>query len=347
MPWSIVKGGGTCPVGQYAVIKQSDGSTAGCHPTPDKAKRQLAALYATDKSKGSGMSRGLSVTVEEHRGLSADVAALEIRDVDDGTSAERFHGYAAVYNSRTAIGNPKTFGFYEQIAPSAFNKTLQEADVRMFIDHNPYYVVSRVSAGSLRMSSDASGLVVDSAMDDNLSYVRDLKANVRNGNITGMSFGFKVVPGGDDWAKERSTDGEDVEVRTLREVKLVEVSAVTFPAYAKTQAELTNVAAALRSRGDVDAIEHRAQYRPELYELCGLDRDLRPTIIDLRSSAATDFMTDLRKGIEETQTGEPVEATRREESDDHAEPAASTQLLGPSPAQRLRALSARFHLPVS
>jgi uncharacterized protein len=328
VPWSIIKGGGTCSVDEYAVIKKADGGTVGCHPTPDKAKRQLAALYANDTStKGSSKMRSLIIEPEQ-RGLPADLAGLEIRDGEGDTPSDRFAGYAAVYNTRAAIGNPKTFGFYEQLAPSAFNKTLQESDVRMLIDHNPYYVVSRMSAGTLQLQSDDRGLAVDSAMDDNLSYVRDLKANVRNGNITGMSFGFKVVPGGDDWVKERSDDGADVEVRTLREVKLVEVSGVTFPAYAKTQAELHTVAAALRSRGDVDAIEQRAQYRPELYELCGIDRELRPTIIDLGHLS------------------EPAASTRTEQADDPAQPAASTVLPGPSVAARMRAMSARYHLPV-
>lgn len=329
MPWSIVKGGGTCSIDEYAVVKKSDGSTAGCHPSPDKAKRQLAALYANDKTaKGSSKMRSLEIEPEQ-RGLPADLAGLEIRDGEGDGAVDRFAGYAAVFNTRAAIGNPKTFGFYEQLAPSAFKKTLQEADVRMLIDHNPYYVVSRMSAGSLQLRSDDTGLAVDSAMDDELSYVRDLKANVRNGNITGMSFGFKVVPGGDDWVKERTADGEDVEVRTLRDVKLIEVSGVTFPAYAKTQAELHTVAAALRSRGDLDAIEQRAQFRPELYELCGVDRELRTTIIDLGHLS------------------EPAVATRTEPpADDLVEPAASTQLRGPSVAERMRVMSARFHLPV-
>jgi HK97 family phage prohead protease len=332
VPWNIVKGGGTCSMDEYAVIKKGDGSTAGCHPTPDAAKKQLAALYANDTTaKGSSMKRGLSYATEEHRGLSADVAQLEIRTVtaDDSAPTDRFHGYAAVYGTRGAIGNPQTFGFYEEITPTAFNKTLKDnADVRFLIEHDIARVVSRRSAGSLILSSDDHGLAVESALDYGLSYVKDFAANVRNRNITGMSFGFRVVPGGDDWVKERSDTGSDVEVRKVREAALVEVTGTTAPVYTKTQAELLSVAAALRSRGDLDAIEQRAQYRPELYELCGVDRDLRPTIIDLGH------------------VSEPAEATRTEKTGDLTEPAASTQLRGPSVAERMRAMSARYHLPV-
>ena len=197
----------------------------------------------------------------ERRHLPLSTAGIEIRSAEDDT--QRFSGYAAVFNTRAAIGNPKGWGFYEEIAPGAFSKTLQESDARMLIDHDTYYVVSRASAGSLALREDERGLVVDSAMDDDLSYVRDLKANLRNGNITGMSFGFQVVK--DDWATERSGDDE-YEVRTIREIRLVEVSAVTFPAYSETEAELRDVASALTARGDGDAMARRAELRPELSE---------------------------------------------------------------------------------
>ena len=201
----------------------------------------------------------------ERRSLPQDVARLVIR-VEDQVVGERFFGHAAVFNSRTAIGNPLKWGFYEEIKSGAFTKTLGESDPRMLVDHNASLVVSRVSAGSLQLFQDKQGLAVDSALDTELSYVRDLKANVRNGNVTGMSFGFMVVK--DEWSSETVTtsDGNkaDVEVRVIHEVKLIEVSAVTFPAYEATDAGLR---AALRFRGDVEAIRSRLAFRPELAEL--------------------------------------------------------------------------------
>jgi hypothetical protein len=48
VPWSKVKGGGDCGDDQWAVLKDSDGSTAGCHDTEEEADAQLAALYASE-----------------------------------------------------------------------------------------------------------------------------------------------------------------------------------------------------------------------------------------------------------------------------------------------------------
>jgi HK97 family phage prohead protease len=230
-------------------------------------------------------------TAEERRHLPLSTAGVAIRAAEDDAVAaggERFIGYAAKFNSRTAIGNPLKWGFYEEIAPGAFTKTLQEGDARMLIDHDSYYVVSRVSAGTLALAEDALGLPVDSALDTGLSYVSDLKANVRNKNITGMSFGFYVVK--DDWALEDvELNGQtaQVEVRRILEVRLVEVSAVTFPAYEDTEAELASVASALVSRGDRAAIEKRARFRPELRDLLQLvGKDTTDTEADVVVPAA-------------------------------------------------------------
>ena len=49
MPWHIGKSEDCPPSKPYAVIKDSDGSVAGCHETESKAKKQLAALYASER----------------------------------------------------------------------------------------------------------------------------------------------------------------------------------------------------------------------------------------------------------------------------------------------------------
>lgn len=199
----------------------------------------------------------------ERRDLLRTDAGLELRQAGD---AEQFAGYAAVFNSRTAIGDPTAWGFYEQIAPGAFSRTLAQSDIRMLIDHDPYYVVSRMSAGTLSLSEDSHGLAVSSALDPSVSYVNDLRSNLRNGNVSGMSFGFMVRD--DSWETEtRSDDGMQVEVRTIRDVDLIEVSAVTFPAYTDTAAGMRSVSSALVNRGDVAAIERRAEFAPEFGEL--------------------------------------------------------------------------------
>lgn len=220
-------------------------------------------------------------TGEDRRGLALAGAGVEVHE---GDGNKRFSGHAAVFNQRAAIGNPLKWGFYEEIAPGSFSRTLTQSDVRKLIDHDSYYVVSRMSAGTLTLSEDAAGLHVDSALDTDLSYVSDLVVNLRNGNITGMSFGFYVL--NDDWWTEAVTTNDgmqaEVEVRRITEIKLIEVSSVTFPAFPQTDAglraadgtprvrmrpedEVRAVGVALARRPDGNALlEARAQFRPEL-----------------------------------------------------------------------------------
>lgn len=289
------------------------------------------------------MLRSTVPTGEERRGLTFDDAGVEIRD--DSSGASRFNGYASVFNVRTAIGNPLTWGFYEEVADGAFTKTLAEGDARMLIDHDSYYVVSRVSAGTLYLAQDQRGLSTDSALDPGLSYVNDLKTNVRIRNITGMSFGFTVTK--DDWTTEEvsTSDGNtaEVEVRTIREVKLIEVSAVTFPAYEETTAGLRHsVVPALLRRGDVAAIARAARYRPDLAELLGYDPELSRTIVDLKPAgeilgnetpiAPTGTqMQPIEERLDGESSDEPGETTQPLDSQVAAqtiEPAASTRDFG-------------------
>ena len=195
------------------------------------------------------------MNVVELRDTPRDEAGILIRDASEAPDSPQFVGHAAVFNSRTAIGNPLTWGFYEEINSGAFSKTLKEGDARFLVDHDTSLLVARVSAGDLRLSEDDIGLAVDADMDGELSYVRDLSRNVEKRRITGMSFGFRVIK--DDWKTEevevKDNDPIEVEVRTIQEVQLFEVSAVTFPAYEETDAALR----ALALRDDPDPLGRR------------------------------------------------------------------------------------------
>lgn len=176
------------------------------------------------------------------RDLGATDAQVVRAAGDD--QAQRFVGHAAVFNSRTAIGNPLSWGWYEEIDEGAFTKTLDEGDARFLVDHDSRLLVARVSAGDLRLAADDIGLAVDADLDAALSYVADLRRNLEMRRITGMSFGFWVIR--DEWTEIEvdvtGPDGKTIKatalLRTILEVRLLEVSAVTFPAYEDTDAGL-------------------------------------------------------------------------------------------------------------
>lgn len=228
------------------------------------------------------------MTTEERRDLALAQAGVQLRA--DGEAAPRFHGTAMLYGVRAAIGNPKSWGFFEEFSPGAAARSIREFDQRMLVDHDTYYLVSRVSAGDLTLTDTAGGVDVDSDLDDELSYVRDLRRNVEKRRITGMSIGFMVVPGRARWeeieVEEPRADGKvevyTADLRVIEEIDLIEVSAVTFPAYVDTEADVRKqVGPALVARGDRQAILRRAAHRPELRGLLELVDD-RPTALPAR-----------------------------------------------------------------
>ena len=141
----------------------------------------------------------------------------------DGEGADRkVTWYASVFDSLSE----DLWGMKERVGRRAFTKTLQEADVRALFNHDPSYVLGRNKAGTLDLHVDLAGLRSTVTPPDT-QWARDLMVSVERGDVTAGSFGFQVIR--DKWSEE---DG--VIIRELQEVKLFDVSLVTYPAYPGT-----------------------------------------------------------------------------------------------------------------
>ena len=173
-----------------------------------------------------------------------DNQRVEARAEGDLPTAD-FYGHAALFNKRTWIG-PRTWGFWELVAPGAFDKTINDSDCRFLINHDPNLLLARNKAGTLKLSVDDSGLVTEApGLDRRQSYTNDVVISLERGDITQMSFAFEVVK--ESW----EILDDDSELRTIEEVKLWDVSVVTYPAYEDTDAGLRAAAfeALCRSAG--------------------------------------------------------------------------------------------------
>lgn len=129
-------------------------------------------------------------------------------------------GYASVFESRS--GN--LGGFVERVRNTAFNKTVQEADVRALWNHDPQFVLGRSGAKTLELSVDTNGLYYR-ALLPNTSYARDLAELLERRDVRESSFTFFKIE--DEW--DLTEDG--FPQRSLVEVGLIDVAPVTFPAY--------------------------------------------------------------------------------------------------------------------
>jgi HK97 family phage prohead protease len=130
-----------------------------------------------------------------------------------------FEGYAALYDSPSGDGTTP-----EVIKPGAFARSIAAAkrgewDVKAYQDHNPELLLGTTRSGTLSLEDDGTGLKARISLNPKVSFHRDLAEIVRSmGRSLGMSFGFFTT------AANRINDEG---VRELRDVKLIEVSALT------------------------------------------------------------------------------------------------------------------------
>lgn len=147
---------------------------------------------------------------------------MEIRVA--GERNPRIEGYAAVFNTWADIDGM----FREKVLPGAFKKTIKENDIRALWNHDRNYVLGRNKAGTLQLSEDSKGLRIGIDPGD-ITWANDLMKSMRRGDINQMSIGFNVIKSNDNYEKDE---------RELVEIRLFDVSVVTFPAYPTTSAEV-------------------------------------------------------------------------------------------------------------
>ena len=161
---------------------------------------------------------------------------FETREAEDGLYIE---GYFSVFNTNYDIFE----GASESIAPGAFSKTLGN-DIRALIDHETRLVLGRNKSGTLELREDSHGLWGRIKINPNDQDALNLYERVKRGDVDQCSFGFQIVNEETDFREDGSVHW------TIKEVNLLEVSVVTFPAY-----EDTSVTA---RKHDLDEIKKRA-----------------------------------------------------------------------------------------
>ena len=183
---------------------------------------------------------------------------IQVRASGDGSPGTA-SGYAALYNVETVIGG----WWREQIAPGAFAGALESgADVRALWNHDTGAVLGRTVSGTLALASDAKGLRYDIALPPT-QLGQDVKALIQRGDVTGSSFGFRVI---DEEVDSEPTKRGLLPLVTITAVELYEVSPVTFPAYEETSVSMRRRSKVQEGtdRAAAIAVRHRIRTRIRL-----------------------------------------------------------------------------------
>lgn len=178
---------------------------------------------------------------------------FEVR-AEESEAGNIITGRPIVYNSRTDIG-----WFDEIIEPGALNNT-DLTDVRFLVNHDTSKIPlarSRRNNGNstMQLTVDNDGLGIRVTLDtENNSEARSLYSAVQRGDISGMSFMFGIRD--EEWENIDS----DHPTRHIKDIStVVEVSAVTFPAYESTEINARSKEALENARSAVDTARQQRE----------------------------------------------------------------------------------------
>lgn len=165
----------------------------------------------------------------ERRAYNFDVRA-ESRE-ENGAKESIITGRPIVYDSKTDLG------WFDEIIERGALDNADLTDVRFLVNHDISKIPlarSRRNNGNstMKMSVDVYGLNLDFVKLDteNNAEARALYSAVQRGDITGMSFMFSIDD--EEWSDLES----EHPTRHIKKIgSVVEVSAVTFPAYDATE----------------------------------------------------------------------------------------------------------------
>lgn len=192
-------------------------------------------------------------------------AGQEFRAADqDGE--KHLTGHAAVFNSPTDIA-----GYFEEVIERGAFDGCDLTDVPFFVNHLENKIPlarSRNNNGSstMKLTVDLTGLAIDARVDtDNNQEARAVYSAVERGDVTGMSFAFRVKE--QKWEKLDS----DYPVRRILKIgKVYEVSVVNDPAYEETDISARDKEALESARAALDSArskELESSNEAEVYKL--------------------------------------------------------------------------------
>jgi HK97 family phage prohead protease len=155
-------------------------------------------------------------------------------------------GYASVFDAPYEMyGGPSKGGWTEIVDQRAFDVTLRaKPDVHLLINHEGM-PLARTKSGTLKLSSDKTGLHVEADLDRRDPEVLSLEVKMQRGDMDEMSFAFRTL--GQKW-------NDDETERRLTELSLDkgDVSVVNFGANPATKSQIRQLHAALDCLSELD-----------------------------------------------------------------------------------------------
>ena len=188
----------------------------------------------------------------EQRSYSFEVRA------EEGEGGAIITGRPIVYDSRTDLG------YFDEIIEQGALDGADLTDVRFLVNHDLSKIPlarSRRNNGNstMQLSVDAEGMFIRVKLDtENNAEAKALYSAVQRGDISGMSFMFSIDC--ESWENLES----DHPTRHVTKIgSVVEVSAVTFPAYDTTTINARSKEALDSARSAVETARRQSAETPD------------------------------------------------------------------------------------
>lgn len=162
-----------------------------------------------------------------------ELRICEIRaDISADVEALMLEGRPIVYDVQTVI-NAEVGSFTEIIRSGALDET-DLTDARLLYNHDLNKIPLARTPKTMQLIKDQSGLKMTARLP-NTEEAKSVYTAVKRGDLSGMSFAFKVPPGGDKYNPKNNT-------REIFKIsKVYEISIVPFPAYPQTSIEARSI----------------------------------------------------------------------------------------------------------
>ena len=145
-----------------------------------------------------------------------------------GDKSLLIEGRAIVFNQPTTI--KEAFGEYQEIIRAGALDAADLTDSRLLYNHDMNKIPLARVPKTMTFDVDQAGLTIRAELPDT-EEGRSIYTAVKRGDLSGMSFGFKVPKDGSLYDPKTNT-------RTITKIeKVYEVSIVPFPAYPQTSVE--------------------------------------------------------------------------------------------------------------
>lgn len=193
------------------------------------------------------------------------IKPLEMRTYSTALEKREAEGNRVTVSGQPVVIGVRTdLGWFDEIIEQGALDETNLNDVRFCLNHDTSYVYARSRRNNpnstMRLSVDPRGLFSEADLDTSIPAHQDLAGMIEREDIDKMSFMFSIDA--DEW-EDLETDHPTRHITKIGTI--VEISAVTFPAYEATSIEINERSreALEKARQELESAREQRNNTPE------------------------------------------------------------------------------------